>query len=133
MSNETLQHDQCVLSTMRHDHFQDHVGSPFQVRVSDDTTCTMTLVEVKLGKVRARRKFSMPDGTSMETREQPFTLFLEGDHGAPIEQNSYPVTHAILGSGTLFITPHGRKKAVGAKYPDHHDHSMNVIYQAVFS
>lgn len=133
MSNETLQHNQCVLSTLRHDHFQNHVGSPFQVRVSDDHTCIMTLVEMRLGKVRSGQKFSMPDGTSMETRKQPFTLFFEGGDSAPIQQDSYPVTHATLGSGTLFITPHGRKKAVGAKHSDHHDHCMNVIYQAVFS
>ncbi|MBF0133717.1 MAG: hypothetical protein HQL75_14165 [Magnetococcales bacterium] len=133
MSQEKTHRDSDNISTMNIDHFNGHVGSHFQIKVSDDMTCTMTLVEVRPGKVRPKQKFPLPDGTTGETREQPFTLFFEGEDGAPIAQNSYHCTHATLGSGTVFISPHSRTKGEDAKHPNCHDHSMNVIYQAVFS
>lgn len=133
MSKEKTRLDQDNISIMNMDHFKGHIGSHLSMKVSDDHTCTMTLVEVRPGKVRPKQKFLLPDGTTGETREQPFTLFFEGEDGAPIAQNSYHCTHAALGSGLVFISPHSRKKEEGCEHPNCHDHSMNMIYQAVFS
>ncbi len=133
MPGSEKQLSQNDLSTLEHGHFNDHVGTAFQVQVGDAHRCTLTLVEVKTGKARPKLSFSLADGTTRETRERPFTLIFEGEEGAAMEQDSYQISHGVLGSGLLCLSPHGRKKAEDAQHPDCHDHALNVIYQAVFS
>jgi hypothetical protein len=96
--------------------FEPLVGTEFAVDAGSQDTVSLTLVEASpLGRT------GLPAASPKETRE-PFSLMFLGPRSPLLEQNSYPIAHATIGSLPLFIVPVAPTRDFGT-----------AQYQAIFS
>lgn len=85
---------------LTHETFAPHVGDRFDVRLVDDRTLTLELVEVTPGSATGGRG---PEG---QERLQ-FSLEFRGPATPELPQATYELAHAELGELAIFLVPIG--------------------------
>jgi hypothetical protein len=93
---------------LTHDLFAPHVGDRFDVRLGEDRTLPLDLVETTESTEPGGRG---PDG---QTRLQ-FSLVFRGPAAPALPQATYGLSHAELGELELFLVPSGAD-ADGVQY-----------------
>ncbi|MBS0206160.1 MAG: hypothetical protein JSS49_24970 [Planctomycetes bacterium] len=96
--------------------FSPHTGSTFQVVAYGQPALELTLAEVEDLSVE-------DDLRDPNIRSQPFSLIFHGPMSPLAQQGVYDLTHAALGSLSLFLVPLGP----GRKTPQF------MQYQAIFN
>ena len=93
-----------MLETLTHEDFDGRIGDPFVVAGPDDVELTLKLAEVSV------------TGAAVEGHRTPFALeFFEEGADRHLEQGTFSVEHAELGTFLLFLVPLGPGEA-GMRY-----------------
>ncbi|MGE0128796.1 MAG: hypothetical protein AB7U82_12015 [Blastocatellales bacterium] len=86
--------------------FSEHLKTPFRVRVGEDRTLDIELIEVAPGR-------STP-------RQEQFSILFHGPSDIFLPQRIYQIEHDVLGCLDLFLVPVGRQED-------------GFLYEAVFN
>ncbi len=79
-------------------HFQDSLNTKFRLHLEDSSFCELDLVEVKEQEV----KCGFSQGSEVY---ECFSLLFQGSNEPVLEQNTYTIDHADLGTFILFLVP----------------------------
>jgi hypothetical protein len=84
-----------VEATLTEDEFSQHVNTPFRLLLETPAPVELQLVEVK----------GYPKKADEHSGMERFSIFFNGPRGLRLEQGTYKLEHAAMGTFDLFLVP----------------------------